>query len=1293
MKNLRNRLTSNINALFLMAGCCVIAYGQTANEPQTLRPNQTVEREMTGAETHRYTIKLKKNEFFQILVEQKGVDVTLKLLGADGVALATMDSPNGDKGSEVLSFVTITEGSYILEISRFNPVAQKGNYSVKRSGSRTATAKDRRRAELERLFVEVMTGRGGQGENEASLKKLEQILEGRELLKDSPLIDLAIEEITRLKLAKAVAVFDEAMVLFEKDTTETNKLAIGKFQEAGRLYAEIDEKNQGVGMAFLAVGLIYFRLNDRLEALNVLQKALLNFRLSHRKDWEATTLSYIGRIYESSGEIKKALEFHERALSIYQETRDIKAAATTLTNIGILYSELGMKQKALEFYEQALTTRSEMGNTREKALVLNNIGRIYDDLGEKKKALEIYDQGLMIFRQLDDKNGEAITLNNIGKIYDSLGEMQAAIARYNESLKLRRVAGNRAGEAVTLNNLGKVYADLGEKQKALDFFHQSLPLFATIGDRAGEAVAVNNLGKVYADLGEKQKAFEYYNRTLMLFREIRNTVGEANVLNNLGEIHELSGEYEKSRRFYEEALELYSVIGNKGVMAAMFNKLGLLSEIEGKNGKALEFYNRALAIFEALNDTDRQAAVWVNIGRLYGILKDEEKALNALNKAQLLAPSKNIVSGDKNEEGKDVETVGLKNSNQKWGSDLKSSGESQSGQEYYEESIILARKKGFLPGEANAFADLMFYWQAEKNYDLAIYYGKQAVNAFQQVRNKRNTDQGLQSAFLRNSLETYRNLAELLIERGRFAQAEKILSMLKEEEYFDFVRRDAGEIQKLCEKISLSDKEKALISRYSVLADKVTEIGKEFIELDNKKRQLSRRNLSLSSEEKKRYDELDKLLEDANAAFQLFLTKQLIAEIGNEKAAAIEIDRNLQDKLRKWGEGTVALYTVVGADRYRVVLTTAKTQVDGKTEIKIADLNKKVFAFRSALQDRKVDPRPLGQELYNILIKPIEKDLKGANAKTVLWSLDGTLRYIPLAALSPDGKRYLGQDMQNVVITPKTRDDISDSDSDWCALGLGVSQAGTVTNPEDSTRKIPFDPLPGTERELMSIIQDERRRGEKGVLPGLRFMNKDFTSAALKEALAKETTGGKRKYNVIHIASHFWLGSNDSSSFILLGNGQILTLEDIRNSPSLDFGSVELIALSACNTGFAGDTNGREIDSLASVIQTKSGKGVLATLWPVADNSTSLIMSEFYRLRKKYPNLTKAGAMQLAQKAMIEGRLLVSTNGKEGKTDTTKGAKSSSVTGNGAPPFPFDKSKPFAHPYYWSPFVLIGNWK
>jgi len=265
-----------------------------------------------------------------------------------------------------------------------------------------------------------------------------------------------------------------------------------------------------------------------------------------------------------------------------------------------------------------------------------------------------------------------------------------------------------------------------------------------------------------------------------------------------------------------------------------------------------------------------------------------------------------------------------------------------------------------------------------------------------------------------------------------------------------------------------------------------------------------------------------------------------------------------------------------------------------------------------------------------------------------------------------------------------------ENEKDWRTLGLGVSTAQTVPDPVLPDEKRSFSELPGVKTELEKIVRDEQSPNETGLNLGKRLIDIDFNSKNFGDSLTKEIAGGKRKYTIVHIASHFRLGDDSAKSFLLLGGGNTLTLEQISNSPQMRFGNVELVTLSACNTAFAsgGDSTGKEVDSLATFIELRGAKAILATLWSVADESTSLTMSEFYRLKKENPELTKAEAIRQAQLAMIEGRLKPTAKEEKNRAELVGG-----VQGANGKSFMFDRAKPFAHPYYWSPFVLIGNWR
>jgi CHAT domain-containing protein len=108
------------------------------------------------------------------------------------------------------------------------------------------------------------------------------------------------------------------------------------------------------------------------------------------------------------------------------------------------------------------------------------------------------------------------------------------------------------------------------------------------------------------------------------------------------------------------------------------------------------------------------------------------------------------------------------------------------------------------------------------------------------------------------------------------------------------------------------------------------------------------------------------------------------------------------------------------------------------------------------------------------------------------------------------------------------------------------------------------------------------------------------------------------------------------------------------NSPGI-FERVELLTLSACDTATTA-ANGKEVEGFAFVAQDLGAKAVVASLWPVADIGTEVLMREFYRWRQANPRRSKAEALRQAQMALL-------------------------------------KREDLTHPHYWAAFILIGNWK
>jgi CHAT domain-containing protein len=241
----------------------------------------------------------------------------------------------------------------------------------------------------------------------------------------------------------------------------------------------------------------------------------------------------------------------------------------------------------------------------------------------------------------------------------------------------------------------------------------------------------------------------------------------------------------------------------------------------------------------------------------------------------------------------------------------------------------------------------------------------------------------------------------------------------------------------------------------------------------------------------------------------------------------------------------------------------------------------------------------------------------------------------------------------------------------WTVLGLGVSEQRTEAGKT-------FPALSGAKRELQTIIQSIDMKNGKGIMPGSIKLDEQFTSDAMFDALAFD------KNPVVHIASHFSYQVADfNESFLLLGKGK-LSVKDLSAKSTL-FSNVDLLALSACETAVGG-ANGKDVEGFAYLAQSLGAKAVMATLWQVDDIGTQVLMPEFYRLHES--GLNKSESLRQAQIALLQGKI------KDAPTDLKRAELFGTETAKTElPKYVIDKNKPFAHPYYWSPFVLIGNWK
>jgi CHAT domain-containing protein len=268
------------------------------------------------------------------------------------------------------------------------------------------------------------------------------------------------------------------------------------------------------------------------------------------------------------------------------------------------------------------------------------------------------------------------------------------------------------------------------------------------------------------------------------------------------------------------------------------------------------------------------------------------------------------------------------------------------------------------------------------------------------------------------------------------------------------------------------------------------------------------------------------------------------------------------------------------------------------------------------------------QQLYQWLIQPAADQLAQQGIQTLVFVLDGSLRNLPMAALYT-GTQYLIEQYR-IAITPSLQllSPRSLAPDEIRVLVGSLSQAISG-----------FSPLPGVEQEVQRIQQQ---------LKATVLMNQAFTTPALATQIQTAP------FSVVHLATHGQFGSQAKDTFLVtwdrrLNVNDLQTLLTQRNVVNAT--PIELLVLSACQTA-QGDK--RAALGMAGMAVRSGARSTLATLWTVNDQSTAVFISQFYQTFTK-PGITRAEAVRQAQLALL-------------------------------------KQPNFSHPYYWAPFILVGNW-
>ena len=1037
-----------------------------------------------------------------------------------------------------------------------------------------------------------------------------------------------------LLCAKAEIALAEADALAIRQSVRYGALAARKYSDALRLYRKIGDR-RGEASALYRLGHLDRDQSDFSQAIDRYTLAVAIARSSGDRFREAHVLEDMGYVYVMWGKDDEAAKCETEALSLFEDLKDRQGAADALNTMGIVLSHRTELDLALDSLQDALIASREVGDLRIETYVHENIGAVAERRGDLVEAIDCSSIALALEQETADTGEEASTLQMLSGVTYRLGDMQRSLHFMDRSLALLKESPNSAALGKGLHVMSVLYNNVGDYDLAIDTDQRALPLLHG-GDPEWEAAALTGLGLAHYYRGEYATALDYYSRALAIQRAqgVSSRI-YCSTLVSVARLHASLGDYATALDRLTEARDLTAKSHELAVEASALLHSGNVYRELRESEKALNLFEQALSTYrdikmkawaaEALNGIGNTR---VDTGEYRGAVETFERALPIAREAGAVRIAAETLTG------LGRARIGLEKPDE--------------ALPPLQQALGLFREIKLPIGEAVAWSELMRAFRDLDRPDLAIVCGKQAVNGYQEIRRGvRAIGKNAPLSFLRSKEPAYRELADLLISQGRLTEAQRVLDMLKEEEYLQFVRRDLRESVSLDSSIPLSSGEAALDQRYRGIADQLVSIGRERGALAAKPR--------LAPDEERRLSDLDVQLDVAERQFQSFLD-QVAAEARKSRISEARVEQlvesqGLMEDLRELGPGVVAIYTLLTEDKYRVVLITPDVQLAREYPIRREALNRKVARFREALQNPEMDPLPGARDLYDVLVGPIAADLDAAGAQTLMWSLDGVLRYVPIAALH-DGKQFMAERYGTVLFTPASHARLKDAPHrTWDGLGLGVSKA-----------RGSFPALPGVREELRSIFRAPDAR-TAAVLPGRILLDEGFTKISMRRAL-------RERHPVVHIASHFQFSPGDETkSFLLLGNGDRLSLGEIKNTVNL-FSGVELLTLSACNTALSGSgADGREVEGFGVLAQRQGAKAIIATLWPVSDeSSTRLLMHRFYQLRVARPGITKVEALRQAQLDLLHGTEEKSSHGQYNE-------------------------RSFAHPFFWAPFVLIGNWK
>ena len=973
------------------------------------------------------------------------------------------------------------------------------------------------------------------------------------------------------------------------------------------------------------------------------EQALGYWQAVDDRSQEAATLKNIGEVCEILSEQQKAVTSFRKARALYRELKDQTGEVQALNSLSASYVYRGQFQKALEIHAQEGVEGRTIDDDWERAHTLHNLGAAYYGTNEMPTAIGFLNDALRVRRALGDRSGQSETLLYLGFVHHAIKETREAEEYYRKSLDSSRAAKNPRGEALALIALGHLSNIKGERQQALDYYDQSMKIFQTIGELVGQCSVLQGVAYLYSAMGEKQKALDCYLEVLGLARRVQDAEAEGNTLDSISEIYRELGDLSSALQYSQQAVlvnrSMPSILGESYALA----NLGKVLEAQGNRNGAIESYSRALDLSRKGGDRFLEGLLLNAIGQLHHRAGQVSKALD-----------------------------------------------------YYQQASALQQRTNDSVRLPSTLYNLARIQRDLGNLEGALSHAKEALEITDSLRGK-VASRELRASFLATAHQQYELTIDLQMQLHRARPSER----------FDAAGLHASErarARSLLESLSEARAdirqgvEPALLERERSLQQLLS------AKTDGQMRLLG------GTPKKEEADAIAKEIRDLTTEYE-----QVQGEIRSKSPRYAELTQSQPLGLNEiqqqvLDDQTLLLEYSLGDERSYLwaVTHTTITSHELPSRAEIEKPSRRVYQLLTARQPQagdtpnKLQARVTEAEaqywqqagaLSEILLGPVAGQL---GTKRLLIVAEGALQYLPFGALPVPGietgppvpliVNHEIVSLPSASVLAVLRRETVQPNAATRAVAVLADPVFETDDPRllpgrpRTTRPPPSNPSIAAARRRPAPTSDLHRalrdvgilRNGLGIprLPSSRIeadailaITPDGTGMKATDFQANRVTATSPElgqYRIVHFATHGLFNSEHPEL-----SGIVLSLVDERGKPQDGFLRlhdiynlnlpVDLVVLSACNTGLGKDVKGEGLVGIVRGFMYAGAARVVASLWKVDDEATAELMKRFYQqiLRE---GQSPAAALRAAQKAMWQ-------------------------------------HKRWRSPYYWAAFGLQGEWK